>query len=184
MCGRIEVTKPAQRIDVRTFDHDVSVMNSRLLLEEFEKVCDWQSDRQPKAIYYYYFQTGGNRDAAPDGVYKSISGKLIAFEYEIAQKSMKKYQDKIRKYVNCKRQNNFESSPKFDHVHIVCEKESVYKMLLKFTLIYKNYFKIEMSSNFLKRFQKDEVNFVSPMNCSRTPLEINGQLETMKVDFF
>ena len=93
--------------------------------------------------------------------YNSVSGKLIAFEYEIAQKPKKRYQDKIRKYVNCIRQNNFESSPKFDHVHIVCEKVYVYKMLLNFTAIYKNYFTIEMSSDFLKRFQNDEVNLTS-----------------------
>lgn len=158
--GRIEITKPIERIDVRTFDHDVSVMNSRLLLEEFEKVSSWQSDRQLKAIYAEYFQNGGSRDAAPDGVYKSVSGKLIAFEYEIAQKSMKRYQDKIRKYVNCIRQNSFESSPKFDHVHIVCDKVSVYKMLLNFTSIYKNYFTIEMSVDFVKRFQNGGGSFI------------------------
>lgn len=35
----------------------------------------------------------------PDGVYTSLAGMTIAFEYEIAQKSKQRYRDKVRRYV-------------------------------------------------------------------------------------
>lgn len=95
-------------------------------------------------------------DPAPDGVCKSVSGKSIAFDYEIAQKSKKRYQDKVRKHIDCIRQNNFQASPKYDHIHIVCDQQSVHKILSSLTAIYKGYFTIEMSGEILKRFQNSD----------------------------
>ena len=83
--------KPIHRIDVRTFDHDRKVMQVRLFLEEHEKVTKWQSDRQLKMLYTDHYSLRGNRDSAPDGLYYDAEGRLIAFEYEIAQKSKKRY---------------------------------------------------------------------------------------------
>lgn len=94
------IAKPINKIDIRTFEHDCHVLSARLLLEGHEKVTHWQSDRQLKESYYDYFTRSSTRDFCPDGVYKSVNGKLIAFEYELAQKTKKRYQDKIRQYIS------------------------------------------------------------------------------------
>lgn len=138
-----EPAKPIDRIDVRTFDHDQRVMESRILLEEHEKVSQWQSDKQLKAEYLCMYGPVNGRDCTPDGVYKSLAGKVIAFEYEIAQKSKKRYDEKIQHYVNCIRQNYFTAIPKYDHVRIACEYEAVYRVLCDQTSLYKQYFIIE-----------------------------------------
>ncbi len=144
----LEPSKHIEQIDVRTFDHDVQVMKSRLALEESERVQDWRSDRQLKCTYSNYFQFKGSRDSAPDGVYKSLSGKIIAFEYEIAQKSKQRYRDKVRRYIECIRNHHKNDGPKYDHVRIVCEKTSVYNILKDAVAIYRDYFTIEMSGDF------------------------------------
>lgn len=143
--------KPLKQIDVRTFDHDIQVMKSRLLLEEFENITSWDSDRQLKCQYPDYFETRGSRDSAPDGVYKSASGKVIAFEYEIAQKSKRRYRDKIHKYVSCIRNKSSFDGPNYDLIRFVCEKECVYKTLVDLTSIYNQYFVIERSEGFFDR---------------------------------
>lgn len=63
-----EQVKPIERIDVRTFDHDQRVMESRILLEDQEKVAQWQSDRQLKAEYFNMYGPVNGRDCTPDGV--------------------------------------------------------------------------------------------------------------------
>lgn len=143
-----EPAKPIERIDVRTFDHDQRVMESRILLEEQEKVTQWQSDRQLKAEYFNMYGPVNGRDCTPDGVYVSLSGKVVAFEYEIAQKSKKRYEEKFRHYVSCIRQNNFMAVPKYDQVRIVCEYEHVYRLLCAETSLYKQYFTIERAEEF------------------------------------
>ncbi|WP_415063741.1 hypothetical protein [Bdellovibrio sp.] len=112
MQSSLTPSKYIEQIDVRTFDHDIQVMKSRLALEDSEKV------------YSEYFQFKGSRDSAPDGVNKSLNGKIIAFEYEIAQKSKQRYRDKVRRYVDCIRRREPTDGPKYDHVRIVCEKTS------------------------------------------------------------
>lgn len=144
-------TRHIERIDVRTFDHDIQVMKSRLLLEEVENVSHWESDRQLKANYTEYFQMNSSRDSAPDGVYRALTGKVTAFEYEIAQKSKKRYRDKIRKYVQSIRQVSSIHGPRYDHVRIVCEKPSVYKILSSEAGIYHDFFTIEMAEDFFGR---------------------------------
>lgn len=141
-------SKHIEQIDVRTFDHDIQVMKSRLALEDSEKVQNWQSDRQLKCQYTEYFQFKGSRDSAPDGVYTSLAGKIIAFEYEIAQKSKQRYRDKVRRYVECIRRREPTDGPKYDHVRIICEKPSVYKILKDATAIYRDFFTIEMVGDF------------------------------------
>lgn len=148
MQPQLDPVKPIDRIDVRTFDHDVQVMKSRLLLEQSEKVTNWLSDRQLKSFYFDYFQGLGSRDSAPDGVYDSLAGKCIAFEFEIAQKSKKRYADKIQKYVSQLRGWGPKDGPKYDHVRIICEKDAVFKILTDATALYRNYFSIEHAQKF------------------------------------
>ncbi len=149
--------KPIESIDVRTFDHDRQVMKSRLLLEEFEKVNKWKSDRQLKCEYFEYFNHNVSRDSTPDGVYQSLGGKTIAFEHEIAQKSKQRYRLKFDRYIECFQQSNSDLRPKYDVVRIVCEKPSVYKLLVDSTAIYREYFKIEMAEDFFASFKRPEV---------------------------
>lgn len=152
-----EPAKPIDRIDVRTFDHDQRVMESRILLEHQEKATQWQSDRQLKSEYFDMYGKINSRDCTPDGVYVSLSGKVIAFEYEIAQKSKKRYREKIEHYVNCIRQNYFTAIPKYDNVRIVCEYEAVYRALCDQTSLYKQYFTIERADEFKSKFLGSEV---------------------------
>lgn len=159
--------KPIQQIDVRTFDHDIQLMKSRLLIEEFENVTSWQSDRQLKCQYPDYFEARGSRDAAPDGVYNSASGKVIAFEYEIAQKSKKRYLDKIHKYVSCIRNKTKLDGPRYDLVRFVCEKECVYKTLVEMTSIYNQYFAIERSQDFFDQHRVRAADHNQVLRCEQ-----------------
>jgi hypothetical protein len=152
-------SKPLQQIDVRIFDHDVQVMRSRLLLEEVENFQSWQRDRQLKCQYPEYFQYSGSRDSTPDGVYHSAEGKVIAFEYEIAQKSRKRYRAKIQKYLECLRRRNTLDGPKYDHVRMVCERESVFRILKEQTKIYSQFFTIQLASDFFAPMDRDPDQF-------------------------
>jgi hypothetical protein len=164
-CCSESTAKPIDRIDVRTFDHDINVMKSRLLLEEHDKVSSWLSDRQLKAHYDHFFRKNKSRDSAPDGVYKSLGGKIIAFEYEIAQKSKRRYQDKVRRYIDCIRASNISDRPKYDHVRFVCEKESVRNVLADEVRLYREHFTVEVAYEFFERFkiQTDTLMKNAPM---------------------
>jgi hypothetical protein len=89
--------KPIQQIDVGTFDHDIQVLKSRLLIEESEQGTDWINDRQLKCLDPEFYRRYRG-DATPDGVYTSQNGKAIAFEFEIARKSKQRYRNKLRRY--------------------------------------------------------------------------------------
>jgi hypothetical protein len=129
-------------------------MQSRLLLEEREGATEWQSDRQLKSTYFDYFQSRKSRDFCPDGVFKTPDGKLIAFEYEAAQKSKKRYDNKMGQYVYCvrpelRRFRDEMPGPKYDHVRFVCEKPLIAKYLRGSTM-FKEIFTIETIEEFLK----------------------------------
>lgn len=151
--------KPIRQIDIRTFDHDLLVLKSRLVLEEFEKVKNWESDRQLKIQYTEYFQFRSCRDSTPDGVYWTSDGKRVAFEYEIARKSTQRYRDKIRKYVSRIRHEGVNEGPKYDHVRMVCERESVFRILKEQTKIYSQFFTIQLASDFFAPMDRDPDQF-------------------------
>jgi hypothetical protein len=159
--------KRIQQIDVRTFDYDIQVMKSRLLIEDFENITSWQSDRQLKCLYPDYFEARGSREAAPDGVYTSASGKVIAFEYEIAQKSKKRYKDKIQKYVSSIRNKSSFDGPRYDLVRFICEKECVYKTLVDMTSIYKQDFVIERFQAFFDQHRVRAVDHNQVLRCEQ-----------------
>lgn len=147
-----EPCKPIQHIDIRTFDHDVQVTKSRLLIEEYERGTQGTSDRQLKCEFPDYFRKGG-RDNSPDGTYTSAAGKKIAFEFEIAQKSKQRYRDKIRAYISSFRTNNTYDQPKYDHIRIICQKKSVFDIYRDEVVLFKDFFTIEMADSFFANFQ-------------------------------
>jgi hypothetical protein len=143
-------SKPTTGIDIRTFEHDYKVLQCRMLLEENEKVTDWQSDRELKELFFetsFHFRS---RENSPDGVYKTNDGKCIAFEYEIAQKSEERIKRKIRRYVLLFQGKTFPDEFEYKFVRIVCEKQHVCNLFLKHMDMYERYFSLEMASDFFK----------------------------------
>lgn len=116
-------------------------------LEKRHQVKTWISDRSLKVVTGNIFKLG--RAYTPDGIYTPFEGHPVAFELEIALKAKKRYQDKIRRYVQWIREHRNDPTA-FKSVHYVVTKESVKKHLDKFTAMYPNLFKIEMASNYFQ----------------------------------
>ena len=96
-CPEIEVNYDRQPIDFHTLLHDLKVSRVRVALEHLKRASNWQSERvlkQKSTIVY-----GLSKQYMPDGVYNSRDGELVAFELEIARKSLARYKDKIQKMV-------------------------------------------------------------------------------------
>jgi len=143
--GGSSVCKPTFRLDIRTFEHDKLITQLRLELEGRRLVTDWNSEKllseDPK------YKNILCREFRPDAIYQNTEGRKVAFELEISTKAKKRYQDKIKKYVSIIRSQKTDSKL-FDVVHYVCAKVSVFDLLVNETKIYKDFFKIEMLSNF------------------------------------
>ena len=94
--------RPLEEIDVRTFDHDLRVIEARLALEQLGRAANWVSERQLKSDLA--LASGLPRQYQPDAIYQNKHGEPMAFELEVSAKSKDRYADKIRKYVDLMRQ--------------------------------------------------------------------------------
>lgn len=152
------ICKPTFRLDIRTFEHDKLMTQLRLDLEGRRIVQDWNSERllseDPK------YKNILSREFRPDAIYLTYQGKKVAFELEISTKAKKRYQDKIKKYVSIMRSQGSDGKL-FEAVHYVCAKVSVFDLLINETKIYKDFFKIEMLSNFNLGAIKDSASVKS-----------------------
>lgn len=143
--GDKSICKPTYRLDIRTFEHDKLLTQLRLELEGRRLTSDWNSERLLSEDPKYKFIL--SREFRPDAIYKTTEGRKVAFELELSTKAKKRYQDKIKKYVSIVRSQKVDTKL-FDVVHYVCAKVSVFDLLVNETRIYKDFFKIEMLSNF------------------------------------
>lgn len=88
------VLKPVKKLSVVTFEHDLGVLKSRMLLEKQGRASNWRSERLLKAQAESY--TGRlARDFMPDGLFTSKQGKVCAFEFENKPKTEAQLKEKV-----------------------------------------------------------------------------------------
>lgn len=88
------VPKPISKLSVVTFEHDLGVLKTRMLLEKQGRAADWRSEKLLKN-QAHRATNGLQRDFMPDGVFTSKQGKVCAFEYENRPKSETQLREKI-----------------------------------------------------------------------------------------
>lgn len=140
------ITRPLEKIDHNTFEHDKALLQIRLKLEAEGKVTSWTSDRQLFHFPELCLNFGeGNQ---PDAIYTNPDGARVALELEIARKSKKRYTDKIRNYAFLMREQK-DNPLSFKTVHFVVQSEAVRDLILSEIKIYPQYFEIQMLSKIL-----------------------------------
>ena len=131
--------KPMLSVDLRTFGHDLRVLQCRLMLEALGEIKSWISDRQLKSFREL---SGGFRGSeVPDGIFLTGEGRKIAFELEIARKSKSKYLAKVKRYVAHLRNRGLEKR-QFESVLYVCGNKQVSQLLENETRIYGDCFRV------------------------------------------
>lgn len=131
------------------FEHDLMVLKVRLLLEKRNRVSKWISER------FLKIEFGDTRDISfekhniPDGIFQEPNGKKVALEVEMGQKSLKKYQEKIRFLTTLLRSQRFQHF-EFNEVYFLCKSKAVANKLKQETKIYGDLFKIETLEEFFK----------------------------------
>lgn len=143
-----EWVKPVGGFDLRLFDHDRFVIQSRLELEEKAGATDWISDRRLRQGCGIIF--GLSAESVPDGIYTLPSGARVAFELEATQKAKNRYREKIARYARLMRDRRFEERM-FREVHYHCLKEPIAKFLEDETRMYGEMFRIEFVATSLSK---------------------------------
>jgi DNA-binding PadR family transcriptional regulator len=86
--------KPISKLSVVTFEHDLGVLKTRMLLEKQGRVTNWRSERLLKS--QAEAATGRlQRDFMPDAIFTSKQGKVCAFEFENKPKTEAQLREKI-----------------------------------------------------------------------------------------
>lgn len=88
--------KPVTKLSVVTFEHDLGVLRSRMLLERQGRARTWRSERLLKSQAEMLTGTL-SRDFMPDGMFISKQDKTCAFEFENKPKTEKQLTEKILK---------------------------------------------------------------------------------------
>jgi hypothetical protein len=132
--------RPLEEIDVRTFDHDLRVIEARLALERLGRAANWVSERQLKSDLALV--SGLSRQYQPDAIYRNKHGEPMAFELEVSAKKKDRYADKIRKYVDLMRQVDA-GAQGFRGVLFVACHDHVFGILTELTRRHDGKFKIE-----------------------------------------
>lgn len=137
---------PTKSIDIRTFEHDLEVIRTRLHLENIKEANSWKSDRLLRSLPE--FSSLIEKKNVPDGVYIDPQSKRVCFEYERATKAKERYRTKIKTYVNEIRRES--STRLFEKVFFLCENPHVAKILEEEAKIYGSLFKIQTIAEFSK----------------------------------
>lgn len=136
---QLMLLKPTGSIDQRTFSHDKTVLDLRVLLEESGKSTLWISERKLKA--QPELVQGLSPKYIPDGIYLTPSGEKIAFELEISTKAKERYREKVRRYVYLLRSS--QSEKPFHRIQFVCATDIVRKHIERETKLYPQFFSVE-----------------------------------------
>lgn len=92
--SNVDTPKPPKKLSLVTFEHDLFVLKSRILLEKQGRATGWRSERLIKV--QTEVQTGRiSRDFMPDSIFKSKHGKTCAFEFENKPKTETQLKEKI-----------------------------------------------------------------------------------------
>ncbi len=133
-----------EEIDVRTFDHDLRVIDVRLALEQLGRATNWVSERQLKSDLALV--SGLSRPYQPDAIYRNKFGESMAFELEVTAKKKDRYADKIRKYVEVIREAELRSKGFKGVLFVVCN-DHIFGVLNDLTRRHDGKFKIEKFSD-------------------------------------
>jgi hypothetical protein len=147
--------RPLSSVDFRQFDHDRSVTDCRLLLEDSKKVTSWLSERSMQSAPI--FKEAFGEETVADGLYIDSSGGATFFELDLTQKSKDRYKRKIRKYVNLLRSNSA-AFGELKRVHFVCAKESILRAIKKECEIFGELFMVESISDFRASVERGGLN--------------------------
>lgn len=133
-----DVPKPVKKLSAVTFEHDLYVLKSRVLLERQGRASAWRSERLIKV--QAEAQTGRlKRDFMPDALFKSKHGKTCAFEYENKPKTDSQLKDKIYRLNSL-----IESSdPIFEACLFVTSTENLKKKIKSITELVSNKFVVQ-----------------------------------------
>lgn len=137
--------KPVTKLSVVTFQHDLGVLQSRMLLEKQGRATHWKSERLLKS--QAELLTGKlSRDFMPDGIFTSKQNKICAFEYENKPKTEKQLLEKIL------RLNAVISDPDpvFEACLFVTSTESLRIKIKKITDNYSKKFVVQSMSDLVK----------------------------------
>lgn len=132
--------KPLFKVDQRTFNHDYTVNQVRVLLERNRKVNSWRSERSLSEDDS--FRKILPKEFRPDGLYLDQDGRRVAFEMEIAVKATVRYEQKIKKFIQIMQEP--EHLRLFDKAHFVCTKKSVLEKLVQKSQLFQTLFQIEL----------------------------------------
>ncbi len=154
MCEGRSFVQPLDEIDIRTFEHDRLVIEARCALERLGRATKWYSERRLKSEQY--LTLGLARRYQPDAIYVNKLNEPVAFELEIAPKTIDRYEEKIRKYLEIIR-----SKKGFRAVLFVTKNDSVFNTLSELTRRYQGEFKVEklgdlLDSNDVLKVSKEE----------------------------
>ncbi|MGE0632258.1 MAG: replication-relaxation family protein [Pseudobdellovibrionaceae bacterium] len=139
--------KPLADIDIRTFSHDLLVQKLRYALENKFQTTEWHSERVLSETQN--IRTRLPKEFRPDAIYRNQHGDWVAFELEIARKSHRRYDEKIKFYIDLI-QAPSDREKLFTKVHYVCEHPTIAKLLVDKTNLYQEFFKVESTSQILK----------------------------------
>lgn len=133
-----------RQIRPATFDHDLKVLKLRMKLESLGRATNWESERVVRKKLFLMGKKLPN-DLIPDGIYQNKIGKRVAFEMEIAPKTLKRYESKISEYVKAMSSEE----PFFDYTLFVSGSDHVFKTLKELTLPYGKRFRVQKIGDIL-----------------------------------
>lgn len=93
-CPETIPSRPVDKINHNTFNHDKMVIEVRNKLEAMGEVKNWYSDR--KLFINSDLNTFVDKWNQPDGIYIKTNGERIAVEIEISKKDTSHYREKIK----------------------------------------------------------------------------------------
>jgi hypothetical protein len=134
----LDTPKPPAKISTITFEHDLGVLKSRLLLEKQGRAFDWRSERLIKV--QAEVKTGRiSRDFMPDAIFKSKHGKTCAFEFENKPKTEVQLKEKIYR-LNALMES---SDPVFEACLFVSSNDNLKKKIKNITDLVSNKFVVQ-----------------------------------------
>lgn len=137
--------RPIQEIDKHTLNHDLTLVQVRLELEEKSSGLSWISEKY--MMDHSQVFAGFTSEFRPDAIYSIKGNSQIALELELARKSKKRYQEKIKRYSNLLMSSS--SNPTFEKIHFICSDLRVLEILKEETQLFEPYFKFSLLSEIL-----------------------------------
>ena len=132
-------------IDKYTFDHDLCLQRVRAGLEKINPDIQWISEKY--LIDYPEEFKAFTSEFRPDAILIRNNTEKVALELELARKSKKRYQEKIKRYVQILLSGNPDSP--FQKVHFICRDQAVIEILKEEVQLLATYFEFTLLNSIL-----------------------------------